>query len=196
LDHTEADRLAPFWKLALNTGARRGELLGLAWDDLDFEAATVAIRRALVTVGYATMIRPTKTDWPRLIDLDAGMLSVLRDWRRHQLEERLRWGSAWRDEGWIFTNEDGSRLHPDEVSKRFNRLVSSAGVRRIRLHDVRHTWACTALKAGVHPKVVSERLGHSSIAITLDTYSHVMPGMGREAGELVASVYLSGGASQ
>jgi integrase len=193
LRHVEADRLSPLWELTANTGMRRGELLGLRWEDLDFDAATVTIRRALVVVGYKVMIRPTKTDRPRVIALDAGMVAILNEWRRFQLEERLAWGPAYHDSGYIFTKEDGSPLHPDETSKRFNRLLASVAIPRIRFHDVRHTWATTALAAGVHPKIVAERLGHGSIQITLDTYSHVMPQQDRAAGELVASLYRTAG---
>lgn len=193
LRRVEADRLSPLWELTVNTGMRRGELLGLRWEDLDFDAATLTIRRALVVVGYEVMVRPTKTDRPRVIALDAGMAAILRDWRRIQLEERLAWGPAYQDSGYLFTKEDGTSLHPDETSKRFNRLVASVAVPRIRFHDMRHTWATTALAAGVHPKIVAERLGHGSIQITLDTYSHVMPQQDRAAGELVASLYRSAG---
>lgn len=98
-----------------------------------------------------------------MIALDAGMVAILKEWRRFQLEERLVCGPAYQDSGYIFTKEDCSSLYPDETSKRFNRLVALAEVPRIRFHDVRHTWATTALAAGVHPKIVAERLGHGSI---------------------------------
>ena len=93
--------------------------------------------------------------------------------------------------GYVHTRESGEPLHPDETSKRFNRLVVLAEVPRIRFRDVRHTWATSALAAGVHPKIVAARVGHGSIQITLDTYSHVMPQQDRAAGELVASLYRS-----
>ena len=185
------DRLSSLWELAVNTGMRRGELLGLRWDDVDLDSGTVAIRRALVVVGYEVVVSQTKTDRARSIALDPGTVAILKDWRRAQLEERLAWGPAWIDSGYVHTKENGESLHPDETSKRFNRLVALAGVPRIRFHDVRHTWASTALAAGVHPKIVAERLGHGSIQITLDTYSHVMPQQDRAAGELVASLYRS-----
>jgi integrase len=143
----------------------------------------------LVAVGYQVVISQTKTDRARVIALDAGTVAILRDWRRTQLEERLASGPVYSDSGHVFTKEDGSTLHPDRVSKLFDHLVEASGVPRIRLHDVRHTWATTALEAGVHPKIVAERLGHGSIQITLDTYSHVMPQQDRAAGELVARLY-------
>ena len=185
----ERDRLSSLWELAVNTGMRRGELLGLRWDDVNLDSGTVAIRRALVVVGYEVVVSQTKTDRARVIALDPGTVTILRDWRRAQLEERLAWGPAWIDSGYVHTKENGEPLHPDEISKRFNRLVVLADVPRIRFHDVRHTWATTALAAGVHPKIVAERLGHGSIQITLDTYSHVMPQQDRAAGELVANLY-------
>jgi integrase len=193
LDHVADDRLGPLWELTVISGMRRGELLGLRWEDLDLETGTVAIRRALVVVGYEVVVSQTKTDRARVIALDTGMVAILREWRRLQLEERMAWGPAYRDSGYIFTKEDGSPLHPDETSKAFNRLVDSSGLPRIRFHDLRHGWATTALAAGVHPKIVAERLGHASIQITLDTYSHVLPQQDRAAGELVASLYRTMG---
>ncbi len=94
----------------------------------------------------------------------------------------------WPDHDLVFTQPDGSPVNPDWFSRRFRKLCVRAGLPPIRLHDVRHTWATLALQAGIHPKVVSERLGHSTIAITLDIYSHVTPSMQSEAADLVASL--------
>jgi integrase len=105
-----------------------------------------------------------------------------------QLEERLAAGDVWSNDGdLVFTDELGGPVHPDRFSKSFDRIVRDAELPRIRLHDLRHSYATLALKAGVHPKVVSERLGHSTIAITLDLYSHVAQGLDADAAELVAS---------
>jgi integrase len=95
-------------------------------------------------------------------------------------------GQGWVDTGLVFTRPDGSALHPDRVSKLFDSLLGEAGLQRIRFHDVRHTWATLALTAGVHPKVVSERLGHSSIQVTLDIYTHVDEDQDRSAAITVA----------
>src|SRR5205814_8667602 len=91
------------------------------------------------------------------------------------LEERLAWGSAWTDTGYVFTSEDGLPLHPEGITVLFGRLVATAGLSKLRLHDLRHTSASLMLAAGVHPKIVSERLGHSNVSITLDLCSHVIP---------------------
>ena len=103
--------------------------------------------------------------------------AALRRWRTHQSEERLLLGAAWSDTGLVFTREDGVLVHPDTMSYWFERHVRSAGVPRIRFHDLRHTQASIALQAGVPAKVVSERLGHATVAFTLDVYSHVVPGL-------------------
>lgn len=107
--------------------------------------------------------------------------AVLRRWRTRQLEERLAWGEAWTDSGYVFTAEDGTPAHPEAVAWQFRRALAAASVPAIRFHDMRHTSATLDLAAGVHPKVVQERLGHATIAMTLDLYSHVTPGMGADA---------------
>jgi integrase len=122
--------------------------------------------------------------------LDACTVESLRAHRRGQLEERLAAGTAYRDLGLVFAREDGSELDPDWVSKRFERLANSARVTGIRLHDLRHTHASLALQAGVHVKVVSERLGHTTVAMTLDTYSHVIPALQEDAAAKVAALIL------
>lgn len=124
----------------------------------------------------------------RNVALDAGTVKVLRSWRAAQLRERVEWGSAWADMGLVFTREDGSAVHPDRISKVFEHLVHSSELPRLRLHDLRHTHATLALQAGVHPKVVSERLGHSTISLTLDTYSHAIPALQADAAALVAAL--------
>lgn len=115
--------------------------------------------------------------------LDATTVAVLRAHRRRQLEERLAWGAAWTDSGLVFTYEDGSMLRPDFVTHHFLHLAKGAGLPVIRLHDLRHTSASLALAAKVPLKVVSDRLGHSSTAITADLYSHVLPEVAAEAAE-------------
>jgi integrase len=111
-------------------------------------------------------------------------VAALRAWRKAQLEERLAWGEAWSDTGYVFTREDGTSVHRDRFSKLFARSIREGGLRRIPLKNLRHTHATMLLKAGVHPKVVQERLGHASISITLDTYSSVIPAMHQQAAEL------------
>lgn len=161
----------------------------MKWEDLDFEAGTLTIRRALVEVkGRAVWSDPKTARGRRLISLDPSTVSALRAYRAHQAEERLSLGAAYRDERLVFCEADGSHIHPSRASKLFRRHRLELSVPAIRLHDLRHTYATLALRAGVHPKVVSERLGHANIAMTLDTYSHAVPGLQSEAALLIANL--------
>ena len=171
------------------TGLRRGEALGLQWDDIDLEAGRLSVRRSLISVAYAVQVAEPKTaKGRRVVPLDAATVEALKGQAARQVDDQQEWGEAWTDSGYVFTDEGGAPLHPDRISKSFDRAVRAAMLPRIRLHDLRHTWATLALRAGIHPKVVQERLGHSSISITLDTYSHAIPAMQEEAAELVAAL--------
>jgi integrase len=171
---------------------RRGEVLGLQWPDVDLGRARVAVRRSLVTVGHQVVVSEPKTaKGRRSVALDPATVAGLKAWRKHQAAERLSWGPAWTDSGLVFTREDGRPLHPPtprEVTRSFTRNVLAADLPIIRLHDLRHTHATLALAAGVHPKVVQERLGHANIAITLDTYSHAVPALEEQAAYTVAAL--------
>jgi integrase len=185
----EGDRLYALWLLAASTGMRRGEVLGLQWPDVDLGRARVAVRRSLVTVGHEVIVSEPKTaKGRRSVALDPATVAGLKAWRKHQAAERLAWGPAWTDSGLVFTREDGRPLHPREVTRAFTRHVLTADLPVIRLHDLRHTHATLALAAGVHPKVVQERLGHANIAITLDTYSHAVPALEEQAARTVAAL--------
>ena len=191
LDSVHDDRLAALWTLFTMTGVRRGEALGLRWIDVDLDEGRIAIRQALVAVGYEVQASPPKTKkGRRSVALDPGTVAALRSWRAAQARERLSWGPAWVDTGLVFTRENGEALHPDRVTKMFERHVRTAGLRRIRLHDLRHTHATLALAAGVHPKVVSERLGHSTVSLTLDVYSHAIPALQEDAAATVAALIV------
>jgi integrase len=193
LENIQDDRLYAAFLLAATTGMRRGELLGLHWRDTDLDAARVSIRRTLITVGYELAWSTPKTDRGRRnVALDPATAETLRTHRARQLEERLVLGSAYQDDDLVFCQPDGTPVHPDSLSGFFERLVAAADVPRIRLHDLRHTHASLALAAGVHPKVVSERLGHADIALTLNTYSHAIPALQETAAILVANLVLGG----
>jgi integrase len=193
LEHVAGDRLYALWLLAASTGMRRGEVLGLQWVDVDLAAARVAVRRALVTVGHQVVVSEPKTArGRRSVALDPATVAALKGWRKGQAAERLAWGPAWTDSGLVFTREDGRPLHPREVTRAFTRHVLAAELPIVRLHDLRHTHATLALAAGVHPKVVQERLGHANIAITLDTYSHAVPALEEEAARTVARLVFGG----
>ena len=183
------DRLYALWTVLLATGLRRGEALGLRWDDVDLDRRRLSIQRAVTVVDYEIVVSEPKTArGRRSVSIDPTTAAVLAAHRKRQLEERLAWGPAWQDSAYVFTTEDGGVLHPQRVTLIFKRLAQSAGLPAIRLHDLRHTAATLALTAGIHPKVVSERLGHATIGITLDTYSHVGETLQDEAATRVAGL--------
>jgi integrase len=172
--------------LAAATGLRRGELLGLRWCDVDHAARELHVVQALVEVAHEVRISVPKTERSRrLVALDGKTCELLAQHRRAAVASRV---AETQDHNLVFSTERGDPIHPALFSYYFQRRVRLAGVQRIRFHDLRHTHATHALQAGVHPKVVSERLGHSTITVTLDTYSHVLPGMQREAAEAVAAL--------
>ena len=185
-------RLYPLWVLLLTTGMRRGEAMGLRWQDLNLDAGTLAIRQTRVQLGYEAVISTPKTQkGRRLVALDPATTAVLADlWDRSE-EEATREGRRLEASDVVFTNEEGAPLHPERATRFFRQAAQRAGVPVIRLHDLRHTHATLALSAGVHPKVVSERLGHANIGITLDTYSHCLPALSEEAACRVAALVLS-----
>jgi integrase len=193
LNHVRSDRLYAAYVLAATTGMRRGEVLGSRWQDVDLDHGRVSVSQTLVVVsGYDVQYSEPKTaKGRRMIALDSQTTEALKEWRESQLVERALWGDAYEDADLMFCREDGKPLHPDQFSDAFWRHVAAAKLPRIRFHDLRHTHATLALAAGVHPKVVSERLGHASIVITLDTYSHAIPAMQETAAELVASLVFT-----
>lgn len=187
LTHVEGERLAALWMLAASTGMRRGEVLGLRWVDVDLELARVAVRQTLVLAGRQVVTSEPKTSrGRRSIALDPRTVAALRSWRAAQLEERLAWGAAWTDSGLVFTREDGTPMHPEWLSDAFDWRVRTAGLPRIRFHDLRHTHASLGLAAGVPVKVMSERLGHSTSSFTADAYQHVTPALEEHAASTVA----------
>ena len=178
------DRLRAMWWLFLSRGPRRGELAGLRWPKVDLDNAQVRILETRVMVDSQAARSLPKTDAGRRpIPLDPVLVAELRRHKVRQIEERMRvGGEAWADTGFVFTDELGQPLPPQWISRRFEQLAKKAGVRRIRLHDARHTAGTLMILSGIDSKVVAEILGHSSDAITRRIYLHVLPGMGAEAG--------------
>lgn len=178
--------------VAVSTGLREGELLGLRWSDLDLSAGSLHVMRVLQYIsGQGLTLREPKTSRSRRrVALSPETVSVLTEHRRRQLERRLALGSAYDDQGLVFAGPTGKPIPPYSVSQRFATLVKTAGLAPLRFHDLRHTSATLMLSAGVHPKVVSERLGHSGVSITLDTYSHVLPGIQEQAASLLDDLLL------
>ena len=190
LESVQGDPLYTAFALAATTGMRRGEVLGLTWKNVDLAAARVSITQALTVVGgYELQFPEPKTaSGRRMIALDLQTVDALREHRAAQLVDCSLMGDAYQDQDLVFADGDGTPIHPRSFSRAFVDHVKRVGVRRIRLHDLRHTHATLALEAGVHPKVVSERLGHASVTITLDTYSHALRAMQKAAASLVASL--------
>ena len=164
-------------------------MLGLRWNDVNLDDGRLHISQSLTAIhNQLEYSEPKTARGRRNVAVDSETIAVLRSYRKTQLEEQLAWGAGYNAAGLVFTREDGRPIHPDRFTSWFKQHALAAGLPGIRLHDLRHTHASLALQAGVHPKVVSERLGHSTISITLDTYSHVLPSLQEEAAQKVASL--------
>jgi integrase len=190
LDEVSTDRLGAVFEVLASTGMRRGEVLGMRWDDLDLERGRIVVRQQLVSVGGHLRFGPPKTASgdARTVDLDSRTIGVLLAVRLSQDAERTSWGAAYNDHGLVFAREDGAPLDPGQLTKRFGQLAKEAGLPRARLHDLRHASASLMIQAGVPLALVSKRLGHSSISITSDVYGHLLEGAGREAAERAAAL--------
>lgn len=179
----QGDRFEALFVLALTSGMRRGELLALRWDHIDLERGTLQVRGTLQRTKDGLQIGPPKTDASRRqVALTRTAVEALKRHRSRQAEERLRMGAEWRDPSLVFASEVGGPVEPGNLVRRsYWPLLKKAGLPRARFHDLRHSAATLMLGEGVHPKVVSEMLGHSKVAITLDVYSHVLPMMQEQA---------------
>jgi integrase len=182
------DRLKPLFLLAITGGLRQGELFGLKWDDIDFNAAAVSVRRTIVQLGNEFIINEPKTaKGRRRVELPALAMESLHEHRRQMMIEG-RAGSEW-----VFVGTTGKPLRRSVVRKQLRKLLSGAGLPGIRFHDLRHSCASLLMAGGTHAKVVQERLGHSTINLTLDTYSHVLPTMQREAANSLDELFRQTG---
>jgi integrase len=191
LEEASRHRLFALYRLITLRGLRRGEACGLRWKDVDLDAGTVNIAWQLVQLAGRIHEGRPKTDASmRTIALDAETSAILRAHQRRQHQERLAMGEAWRGTGFVFTQSDGDRLHPQHVSDQFLWLAYLAGLPPIRLHDLRHGAASLMLAAGVEIKVVQETLGHTSSAFTADTYTSVFPQVAMAAAEKTAALLL------
>ncbi len=181
LTETAANRYSMLFRLAAATGMRRGEVLGLRWDDVHFDTRRIEVTQALTSIGYRLEFSRLKTRTSRRnITIDADTMDLLARWRQEQTTGLAEAGAA-NAHGLVFVRPDGQPLHPHSVSQAFDRAQRPLDVSPIRFHDLRHTHPSLLLRDRVPIKVVSERLGHSNPAFTMTTYQHVLPGMQDDA---------------
>jgi integrase len=186
LDAVRDDRLFALWWLLALRGLRRGEAAALRWSDVDLDHSELDVHRARTTAGYQVFEGMPKTDASRrTVALDKHTVKVLRDHRRRQ---RATDAGTWADGGYVFTGPDGSPLHPDAITRRFTRLLGCTDLPPVRLHDLRHGAACLAHAAGADLKTIQQQLGHSTIAVTADIYTTVLPATQRHSAKATAKL--------
>lgn len=189
LAQTADDRLWPAWILLLSTGMRRGELAGLRWKDLDLDGLRLVIRQNVVAAGYEVHAKEPKTAGSRRsVALDELTVKALRRHRQRIEDEAALVGRTIKNDERVLVDELGQPFHPQSISYYFQKAAERCGIRPISIRDARHTSATLALLAKTHPKVVSERLGHSDIRITMDTYTHVLENLHHEAAANIAAM--------
>jgi integrase len=183
LDAVRGNRFEALYVLAISTGMRQGELLGLRWRDVDLAGRSLRVTGSIQYVrGHGLGLSSPKTrSSRRQVMLSQIAVDALDRRKEAQKQERTRSGDKWQDTDFVFTTRDGKALYATNIKSSFCKLLVACGLPRIRFHDLRHTAATLLLGQGVHPKVVSEMLGHASIGITLDLYSHATPTIQREA---------------
>lgn len=193
MDAADATPYGCLVHLAVSTGMRLGELLGLPWSAVDLEARVLHVHQTLQWLtGQGFTFREPKTQGSRRqIALTPSSVQRLREHRRMQLEQRLLMGSGYNDHDLVFTTALGTPIEPSNLRRTWLRIVKDAGLGHLRFHDLRHAHASLMLQQGVHPKIVSERLGHAGVGITLNVYSHVLPGLQQEAADQFDRVLAS-----
>ncbi len=180
-----------FFATLLYTGLRRGELLALRWRNLDLDTGKLAVVETATKLdnGKYVLKEPKTIHSKRSISLPQSLVELLKGYRVDQELLRIQLGVTLGVDDFVFIRADGSPINPNAVTLAFKRILKRAGLRDIRVHDLRHTHATLMLREGIHPKVVSERLGHANINITLDTYSHVLPGLQEDAAEKFDNIF-------
>lgn len=182
------DRLWPFFTTAVMTGLRQGELLGLRWTDVDLDAGTLRVRHTLQRIdGAWQFVEPKTRRSARTLSLPASVVAALRMQKDRQGFERKTAGQLWQDWNLIFTTPKGTPLEPSNLNGRLHKLLDGAGLPRQGMHSLRHCCASLLLSQGIPARIVMEQLGHSQITLTMDTYSHVMPAMLRDAADALDS---------
>lgn len=185
LDLATQHRLGVVFELAVFTGMRRGELAGLKWSDVNLARSELTVRQQRVQLGGTVVEGAIKTDsgQDRIVKLGPRAAGALIAWQFQQAEERAAWGEAWQDSGYVFTREDGTPVRPAWISQTFERIVTRSGLPHSPFHGLRHVHASIMLSNNVSLAIVSKRLGHSTIAITSDLYSHLLDDAHQAAAE-------------
>ncbi len=178
----------PVWMVALATGMRRGELLGLRWRDMDLERGLLHVRQAAVRVrGQMVMSQPKSLAGRRALPLQPPVITALRD-KARQNERRLGLGVAWQDDDLVFASASGGPINPSNLRRDFLALVERAGVPVIHIHDQRHTYATLGLATGANLKALSDSMGHAQTSITMNTYAHALPHQRQEVADKVGDI--------
>ncbi|MEH7223904.1 tyrosine-type recombinase/integrase [Bacillus sp. JJ1566] len=188
---------SPHWRifvsLALAAGLRRGELLGLEWSNVDLNEKTITIIQTITRgkSGKPIIKKPKSKKSKRIISLPSSIVNELEDFQLYWKKEKMKMRDKWIEEEheWLFCNEDGTHFYPTTPTTWWRRFVNSVGIRFIRLHDLRHTSATLLINQGVHAKIISKRLGHSGIRITMDTYGHALRSADEGAAEKLDDIF-------
>lgn len=183
LEVAKESHLYMVYLIAINTGMRQGEILGLSWDGVNLDEGIISVKQTLSNDGK-TLKQATKTAaGMRTIAIPDELVTALKRHKLEQKKHRLQLGQLYTDLNLVNTTEFSTQINPSNLRRNFNIFIQKAGLKRIRFHDLRHTHATLLLKQGVHPKIVSERLGHADTRMTLDRYSHLLPNMQKETAQ-------------
>lgn len=191
IEAARTHRLGAAYMLDISTGLRRGELLGLCWDAVDLKRGTITIKRQLLASKAGPYldedVKTTKSK--RTIPIPANIVKELKAHGTRQKREKVLYGPDYQDNNLLFCYPDGTMIEPKNLTRWFQTILEHAKLPKARLHDIRHSHASLLLKKGINPKVIQERLGHSTIGITLDLYSHLTPGMQEEASNMINDLF-------
>ncbi len=182
----------PIWIIFLSTGMRRGEVLGLRWQGVDWERGVLSIRQTVGVLGGKTEIKPPKTKSSRRdVLVEPEVITALREHKATQNARRLTLGALWQNHDLIFPSFSGTPINPNNLDRDYDRWVKKAGLPRIRIHDLRHSHVTLAIKEGANIKAVSQRVGHANVGITLGTYAHVSPEQHTDVSRRVGAALFS-----
>jgi integrase len=192
------NRLGALFSVALAVGLRLGEAEGLKWDDIDLESKKLHVRRALQRLpkepgekkSRVAFVEPKSEQSRRTVTLPQFAVDALKKHRVRQKEERLKAGKHWQEQGLVFATTVGTFVDERNLRREFQIVLDAAKLPHMRIHDLRHTCASLLLAQGVHIKVVQEILGHSHVSLTLDTYSHLIPGVEQQASEKMNALFV------